>query len=163
MAKPPDADTIYYLAHPYASNPTKSFEQAVSWTVQLRKMGKFVFSPICHTHPLDKMVESEMAHLPDVELLIAQMDFQKMIDYYHWDIALLEALRPNVIILMDMAAMDWQEVRHYAQDGSGNVAYSQMISKFHSHGCELEYDWAHDNYVKVYNLQAFLEGRIDVI
>ena len=163
MAKPTDADIIYYLAHPYASNPTKSFEQAVSWTVQLRKMGKFVFSPICHTHPLDMMVRSEMAHLPDAELLIAQMDFQKMIDYYHWDIALLEALRPNVIILMDMAAIVWQEVKHYAYNGSGNIEYAKIIHHFESHGCELEYKWAVNNNIPVYNLQAFFEGRIEVI
>jgi len=157
-------DKIYYLAHPYASDPLQSFKNAVHWTVQLRRMGFFVFSPICHTHPFDKVVEKEMTEqLPDADLLLARMEFLEMIDYYKWDIAILEALKPNVIVLMDMNAMNWQEVRHYAKDGSGNIEYSQMITKFNSHGCELEYDWAHKHFVPVYNLQRFLQGRLEEI
>ena len=157
---------IYYLAHPWKSNPERSFNRAVQWTVMLRKKGLFVFSPILHTHgflaTLKQWQWDEKLVAPSI-IDKTVSNYLKYEDWYAWDIALLEALRPNVIILMDMAAIVWQEVKHYAYNGSGNIEYAKMIHHFESHGCELEYKWAVNNNIPVYNLQAFFEGRIEVI
>lgn len=49
-------EIIYYLAHPWASNPELSFRNAITWTQHLRQKGYFVFSPILHTHPYWKEI-----------------------------------------------------------------------------------------------------------
>ena len=75
---------IYYLAHPWTNNPTKSFENAVNWTQQLREKGLFIFSPILHTHPYWECLNDECDER--TEQYIAKED------WLAWDLTLMDAL-----------------------------------------------------------------------
>ena len=70
---------IYYLAHPWAFNPNKSFENAVNWTSQLRQKGIIVFSPILHTHPYWQQL-----------MMSESLEYVENEDWLDWDLKLIE-------------------------------------------------------------------------
>ena len=127
---------IYYLAHPWKSNPTRSFINAITWTQKLRNMGYYVFSPILHTHPYWEFLKS-LNCVGDDKYLVEE-------DWLEWDLKILKEFK-EVIILMSNTS--------YKYDEKGRIGWVSL-------GCRLEYLFAKENKIKVYELESFFDGRI---
>ena len=127
-------DDIYYLAHPWATHPTQSFNNAVAWTHQLREMGYYVFSPILHTHPYWRQLTDQN-----------QLKYIGEEDWVEWDLKIMETMIPNVIILMSNTAYDF--------DDKNRLGWLSL-------GCRLEYYFAQEKKIKIYELESFFQGRI---
>jgi len=127
-------DDIYYLAQPWRINPHQSFYNAVKWTYQLREMGYYIFSPILHTHPYwNALVEK------------TEQQYKKEEDWVEWDLKIMEALIPHIIILMSNTA--------YRINNRKEIGWLSL-------GCRLEYLFAVEKNIKIYELEAFLNGHL---
>lgn len=52
---------LWYLAHPYISNPEKNFKEVNKIGADLVNRGYFIFSPISMTHPIDvELIKQEI-------------------------------------------------------------------------------------------------------
>jgi len=141
---------IYYLAHPWSNNPNQSFKNAAAWTMQLRTMGYYVFSPILHTHPYWKLLK---------KVCDETAEYAKNEDWLDWDIKMIEGL---------MDKPSWGIVQKYNQGVTilmSNTAWG-LVSTFDedpmlwfSKGCEKEYKFAKENDIRVLRLEEFLEGK----
>lgn len=74
-------DTIY-LACPYTFNPELSFEICNFVGAKLMEQGYIVFSPISHSHPISKMMKTELAN--DHDFWLSQdLPFMDICDYLY--------------------------------------------------------------------------------
>ena len=127
---------IYYLAHPWSNDPTQSFINAVSWTQKLRDIGYYVFSPILHSHPYWEFLKS--LNSKNAEIYLEDEDF------IEWNLQILKEFK-DVIILMSNTA--------YTYNDKGQIGWFSL-------GCRLEYLFAIEHGIKIYELEAFFDGRI---
>ena len=77
---------IYYLAQPYSKDPEKSFTRAIVYTNAIISTGKFVFSPVLHTHNYHKWLVDEGINNP-VDL------------YYKWDLVIMAEFKEVTLVL----------------------------------------------------------------
>ena len=144
------SEIIYYLAHPWASNPEQSFQNAITWTQHLRQKGYAVFSPILHTHPYWKEITKKYG----CDTWLA------------WDLTILDSFK-ECIILMSKTAIKTDYMHNYPFSLHyalcyGDVAdgYKNWKDSWHSQGCRQEYEFAKTHGIPVYELEAFLKGEV---
>jgi|GEM_PF-2581598 len=101
---------IYYLSHPYTNNPEESFRFAVKWFKILREKNMNVFSPILHSHPFHKIYCKEEG--------ISEEEANNRMKYVELDLAFMEAMKDNLILLMSYDAFDVKDgVIHWKSEG----------------------------------------------
>ena len=162
---------IGYLANPWKFNPEQSFNNAVQWTVKLRNMGFYLFSPILHTHPFWVKLhwwqqDEQFGAASIIDKTVS--NYLKNEDWITWDLRIIDGFAAHdgfeklhgegtydskLFMLMDKSAFTLKPVDHIMEIGMKNVYW-------HSQGCRQEYEKAKAEHIQIFELQAMLNGEL---
>jgi len=153
---------IYYLAHPYASNPDTSIKLAfeVCFDLEFRRE-LIVYSPIRETH---------FFHLNLLKLGLTPIDYLKR------DLALIEGMMKGDGF-RQYKCEKCGGIRDYQFECCGKIKTTDyydsgitvLLSKtaysdageprfWHSSGCRQEYEFAKTHHIRILELESFLQG-----
>jgi hypothetical protein len=171
---------MIYIGHPWTYNPYKSFQNAVKWTRQLRQFGFFVFSPILHTHPYWKETKNWVCGfggLPEncpkdsgeCETTNCKY-FGYKEDWLDWDLRIIKGFMKNDGGMYYPLFQGEQMGRFKFDSGIfivlSKTAFTHVYADniqgrdWHSKGCKTEYEFAKENFIQIFELESFLEGKL---